>query len=73
MSWLPHLPTADAAATENFEAIARHLIVGQGSPAGVVGAPVGVMYLDEEGGAGTTLYVKETAAHPTDTNGWVAK
>lgn len=73
MTWLPHLPTGDLGATQNFEAIAQHLIVGKGSPAGVVGAPVGVLYLDTAGGAGTTLYVKETAAFPSDTAGWVAK
>lgn len=43
---------------------------GSGSPAGVVAAPVGSMYLRNDGGAGSTLYVKESG---TDETGWVAK
>ncbi len=43
---------------------------GTGSPGGVVTAPVGTMYLRKDGGAGTTLYVKETGAGNT---GWAAK
>lgn len=74
MSWLPHIPVADeAAATENFEAIASQILVGKGAPEGKVGAPVGVIYLRSDGGTGTTLYVKEKAATPTDPTGWVAK
>jgi len=74
MSWLPHIPVVDAAAsTENFEAIAAQIILGKGSPEGNVGAPVGVIYLRSDGGTSTTLYVKEKAASPTDPTGWVAK
>ena len=43
---------------------------GVGSPEGAVTARVGTMYLREDGGAGTTLYVKESGAGPT---GWAAK
>lgn len=43
---------------------------GTGSPEGVVKASVGVLYLREDGGAGTTLYVKESG---TGNTGWVAK
>lgn len=43
---------------------------GSGSPEGVLVAPVGSMYTDTAGGAGTTLYVKESGAGNT---GWVAK
>ena len=43
---------------------------GAGSPAGVVVAPVGSMWLRTDGGASTTLYVKESC---TDSSGWVAK
>lgn len=43
---------------------------GTGSPEGVVTAPVGTAYLREDGGAATTLYVKETG---TGNTGWVAK
>jgi hypothetical protein len=43
---------------------------GAGSPETVVTAPVGSLYTDTTGAAGTTLYVKETGAGNT---GWVAK
>lgn len=43
---------------------------GPGSPEGVVTAPVGVIWLREDGGAATTLYVKESG---TGNTGWVAK
>lgn len=44
---------------------------GSGSPEGVLARPVGSLYTDNAGGAGTVLYVKETGTD-TDT-GWVAK
>ncbi len=43
---------------------------GSGSPEGVVTAPVGSLYTRTDGGAGTTLYVKESGSGNT---GWVAK
>ena len=43
---------------------------GANSPEGVVTAPVGSLYTRTNGGAATTLYVKETGAGNT---GWVAK
>lgn len=43
---------------------------GTGSPNGVVTAAVGALYVDTAGGAGTTLYVKESG---TGNTGWVAK
>jgi hypothetical protein len=43
---------------------------GSGSPEGVVTAVVGSMYTDTSGGAGTTLYVKESG---TGNTGWAAK
>lgn len=43
---------------------------GSGSPEGVVTANVGSMYLRSDGGAGATLYIKETG---TGNTGWVAK
>jgi hypothetical protein len=43
---------------------------GSGSPEGVLTAPIGSMWLRTDGGAGTTLYVKESGAGNT---GWVAK
>jgi hypothetical protein len=49
---------------------AANIISGTGSPAGVVAAGVGTLYLRTDGGANTTLYVKEIG---TDFNGWAAK
>jgi hypothetical protein len=43
---------------------------GTGTPEGAVTAPVGSLFTRTDGGAGTTLYVKETGAGNT---GWVAK
>lgn len=43
---------------------------GAGSPEGAVTAPVGSLYTRTDGGANTTLYVKESGAGNT---GWVAK
>lgn len=43
---------------------------GTGSPEGVVTAPVGTLFLRDNGGASTTLYVKESGAGNT---GWVGK
>lgn len=43
---------------------------GTGTPEGVVTAPVGSLYTRTDGGAGTTLYVKESG---TGNTGWAAK
>lgn len=43
---------------------------GSGSPEGVVTAVVGRIYLRSDGGAGTTLYIKESG---TGNTGWIAK
>jgi hypothetical protein len=43
---------------------------GVGTPEGVVTAPIGSMFTRTDGGANTTLYVKESGASNT---GWVAK
>ena len=43
---------------------------GTGSPEGALGAPVGSLFLRTDGGAGTTLYVKQSGSSNT---GWVAK
>ena len=43
---------------------------GSGSPEGVVTAPVGALYSRTDGGASTTLYVKESG---TGNTGWIAK
>lgn len=46
------------------------ILQGTGSPEGVVTAGVGSLFVRTDGGAGTTLYVKESGAGNT---GWVAK
>ena len=46
------------------------ITIGTGDPEGVVTASRPAIYLREDGGAGTTLYVKETA---TGNTGWAAK
>jgi hypothetical protein len=46
------------------------LRTGTGSPESVITAPVGSLYLRTDGGANTTLYVKESGSGNT---GWVAK
>lgn len=43
---------------------------GAGTPEGAVEASVGSLYLRTDGGAGTTLYVKESG---TGNTGWSAK
>jgi hypothetical protein len=43
---------------------------GTGTPQGVVVAPVGTLFLRTDGGASTTLYVKESGVGNT---GWIAK
>jgi hypothetical protein len=40
----------------------QDLYRGTGSPEGVVVAPVGARYIREDGGVGTTIYVKETGS-----------
>lgn len=46
------------------------LKAGTGSPESVVTAPVGSVFLRTNGGANTTLYVKESG---TGNTGWIAK
>lgn len=43
---------------------------GAGTPEGAVIAPIGTLYLRTDGGANTTLYVKQSG---TGNTGWVAK
>jgi len=43
---------------------------GEGTPEGAVTAPVGSLWTRTDGGANTTLYVKESG---TGNTGWVAK
>lgn len=46
------------------------ILAGSGDPNSVVTASVGSLYLRTDGGAGTTLYVKESG---TGNTGWAAK
>lgn len=46
------------------------ILTGTGTPESAVSASVGSLYLRTDGGAGTTLYVKESG---TGNTGWVAK
>lgn len=48
----------------------RDIVRGRGSPEGVISATVGTLYQRTDGGAGTTLYVKESG---TGNTGWIAK
>jgi hypothetical protein len=53
------------------DAVVQALIVyGNGTPEGVVTAPQGALFTRSDGGAGTTLYIKESG---TGNTGWVAK
>ena len=53
-----------------LEAYDLRLKFGEGSPEGAVAAEVGTLYTRTDGGAGTTLYVKESG---TGVTGWVGK
>jgi hypothetical protein len=46
------------------------IVSGSGTPEGVVTAAIGSLFMRTNGGAGTSLYVKETGAGNT---GWVGK
>lgn len=48
----------------------RYIKVGDGTPEGAITAPVGTLFLRQDGGSNTTLYVKESG---TGNTGWVAK
>jgi hypothetical protein len=60
------------ARAESFELTSGgpQILTGANSPEGGITAPVGSLYLRTGGGAGTTLYVKESG---TGNTGWVAK
>lgn len=55
---------------EAINTLDNRVMVGTGSPEGVVTASPGTLYLNQSGGSGTTLYVKEGG---TGNTGWVAK
>lgn len=60
----------DATITDTLTIGAVTIRAGTGTPEGAVTAPVGSLYLRTDGGANTTLYVKESGAGNT---GWIAK
>jgi hypothetical protein len=76
----PHVPLTHSNDIEHRRQLAQRVNAavtlsvtvteGEGSPEGVVSAPVGSLYLRLDGGAGTTLYVKESG---TGAAGWAAK
>jgi hypothetical protein len=53
------------------DALDERFTFGEGSPEGVVTANPGKIYINTDGGAGTTFWVKETGVN-TNT-GWDAK
>lgn len=62
--------------TARLETLVRQLqgatpMAGTGSPGGTIAAPVGSLYRNTSGGAGTTVYVKESGG--STTAGWVGK
>lgn len=58
------------AALDRLDVLEALIQSGSGSPEGVVTAVVGTLYLRTNGGASTTLYLKESG---TSSTGWVAK
>lgn len=50
--------------------VRAQVLSGTGTPEGAVTAPVGSLYTRLDGGASTTLYVKQSG---TGNTGWVAK
>ncbi len=73
----PNTVLADAEVQRNFAALEARLAAleqrifyGNNTPEAAVTAPVGCIYLRLNGGAVTTLYVKESG---TGNVGWVAK
>lgn len=61
---------AAAAAYQPLAAALSRIYTGNGSPESVVTAGIGSLYLRQDGGVNTTLYIKESGAAST---GWVAK
>lgn len=59
----------DAARLRFTDAAGNMELTGNGSPEGIVAAPVGSTYRRKNGGASTTFYVKESG---TGNTGWVA-
>lgn len=65
-----YLRMALEALEQRIEQLVKVELSGIGTPEGVVVAGVGTRYRRTDGGAGTSLYVKESG---TGNTGWVAK
>ena len=68
--------TGDPTIDRNFQMIqafmaALGIYAGTGTPEGVVTAGIGAIYRRLDGGAATSIYIKE--GNPTPSTGWVAK
>lgn len=71
MTWPLASPTVEGAGNQlNWEQFSTFFHTSKGDPENVIAAQVGSIYLRQDGGAGTTLYVKESG---TGNTGWVAK
>ena len=68
----PVIPMGDAyfGGTISIGYSGQKIFNGSGSPEGAVSANAGSLYLNRDGGANTTLYIKESGAGNT---GWIAK
>ena len=64
------VPTAALGVSRLELGLGAKIFNGAGTPEGSQTAPIGSMYLRSDGGAGTTLYIKESGAGNT---GWIAK
>lgn len=75
---MPVVDPSNGFSTDQFriflnQVIERGLIIGTGSPAGVIAAQQGVEYMDETGAAGSVKWIKQLADVAGDkTQGWVA-
>jgi hypothetical protein len=69
-SLVSYSSAAGQPADYTVEAKLREFLRGAGDPEGNVAAAVGTLYTRTDGGAGTTLYVKEVGSGNT---GWAAK
>lgn len=67
---LPGLVRALSLRLAELDEASNWLYRGNGTPEAVVAAPVGSLYLRSNGGAATTLYVKEIGTGKT---GWTPK
>ncbi len=65
-----HFDITRAGAVTKVNNVAVTITAGSATPEAAVTAPIGSIYLRSGGGAGTSLYVKESGAGNT---GWVAK